>query len=1258
MPHAQVLDPLRFPLHGSRLIEASAGTGKTFTIAALYVRLVLGHGADNAFPEPLLPPRILVVTFTEAATKELRERIHARLMEAARVFRDPAERSLDPFLSALLADHPDAAGRALAARRLEQAAQWMDEAAVSTIHSWCYRVLREHAFDSGSLFTQNLATDQAELLAEAVRDYWRTVVYPREPVGLGLLRNVLGDGPEALRPILLRLLAGDPPQDEPGCLDGILAARVALLERLKAPWRDEFDALADQFRQGLLPVLNGNKYRNPERLLACMRQWALDPARIRPDPPGSQDPLEQLSRSGMAARLKKGGNLPDDLHPAFGLLEQAHDLDRDLGAEVLGHAAAWVHHRFRQAQGRLAQLGFDDLLTRLRDALEGAGGDRLADTLRRQFPVALIDEFQDTDPVQYRIFERVYDLEAGTPDAGLFLIGDPKQSIYAFRGADIHTYLKARLATHGRHYTLGVNFRSTVAAVAGFNRLFALGERQHPRGAFLFRPGPTSDNPVPFLPVQARGHETALQVDGRPQPALTLWHLEGDNPLGRQAYIDTMAVRCAGAMADLLAAARAGRAGFIDPSDPDNPIFTPLKPRDMAVLVRDRGEAHGIQAALRAQQIRSVYLSDRESVYLSPEADDLLRWLRACAEPESDRLLRAALATPVLDLSFSALEALNQDELHWERMVEQFRGYRRCWRNQGVLPMLRHLMHDFELPRRLFGRPFGERRLTNLLHLSELLQSAATELEGEHALIRHLVEHRQAARQAGDEQILRLESDEDLVKVVTIHKSKGLQYPLVFLPFIAGYRPGNGGKPPLIYRDGTGQRVVSFTPDEDDQARADEARLAEDVRLLYVAMTRACHACWLGVASVKDRSKDGGFHRSALGSLLGGGKPISPAALRERLDALCADALCADAPPPSALAVTHCPSIDPVIQVIPAPPEPETGPCIPGQTPPTASYGLARRPLRPAREHWWIASYSALRAVGRDHPAAQRPDPESAQEERLREAVDDAGTQPAAFPSPDASSTAQSASLVVAPPADFPRGPEPGTFLHGLLEWMARAGFETLARDPSPLRELVARRCHHRGWDHWIDPLYQWLQALLQMPLHWEGGGTPLVLGRLATCQAEMDFWFQAGHVDTLTLDRLVTAHTLDGRPRPALLPDTLNGMMMGFIDLVFEHQGRYYVADYKSNWLGDMPGAYRAEALVTAVVARRYDLQYSLYCLALHRLLRARLPDYDYERHMGGALIFFLRGLDLDGGGIHFERPGAGFMHALDGLFAQREQI
>ncbi|SFM29694.1 DNA helicase/exodeoxyribonuclease V, beta subunit [Ectothiorhodospira mobilis] len=1229
MNRPSILDPMNFPLHGSRLIEASAGTGKTFTIAALYVRLVLGHGNGDTGPAaPLLPPQILVVTFTDAATRELRERIHTRLMEAARHFRGEAGQAPDPFLEDLLAAHPDPAQRARCARRLDLAAQWMDEAAVSTIHGWCYRVLREHAFDSGSLFTQELETDTTEAMLEAVRDYWRTLVHPLDPGRLGLVLPVLGQDPQALYLRLRPLLQGDAPVPDPGGLEAVLAPVEARLEALKAPWRDDFEAVVDSFR-AVRSSLNGNTYRSADPNLECMRQWACTPGMLHPEPvsKGSRSPLELFSRAFMETALKKNAALPEDLHQAFALLDGHGDLDAGLTGGLLSHAVAWIRRRFDRAQRSRARLGYDDLLTRVRDALDGPAGERLAATLRGRFPVALIDEFQDTDPVQYRIFERVYQVEAGTPEGGLFLIGDPKQSIYGFRGADIHTYLQARRATAGRHYTLGTNYRSTHAMVAAVNRLFQHGEEHHPRGAFLFAREGEGDHPVPFIPMQARGRTDPFQLDGETVPALQFWCLDPGKPMARGDYIARMADHCAGFMAGLLQAGREGRAGFAAPPGQEG---RSLLPRDMAVLVRDRQEARAIQSALGARGVRSVYLSDRESVYATPEAEDVLRWMRAAAEPASDRLLRAALATPLLDLPLEALDRLGSDEIHWEERVEQFRGYGELWRGQGILAMLRRLMHDFHLPRRLSGSADGERRLTNLLHLSELLQSAAAALDGEHALIRFLAQHRaeQGTGQApaSEEQILRLESDGDRVQVITMHKSKGLQYPLVFLPFAAAYREVALDGRPLVRSREDGRREVHFEPDASLREAVDDDRLAEDLRLLYVALTRACHACWVGAAPVtRGGGKVSRVHRGALGCLLGGGEPIPDGRLEAALRAL-------EVPGDGVIQVAQPPGE----AVIP-------GPAGDGPVPPPR--GGARIPVRPAREHWWIASYSALRLGGAD--AARVP------ETVWDEVAGETGADAEEGARDPGTATGESGG----PLAGFPRGPEPGTFLHGLLEWAAVQGFARVASDPAALRDALARRCRRRGWEPWIDPLVQWLQRLLQTPLPL-GASAGLRLAGLETYQAEMEFWFEASQVDTRTLDARVTAATLDGAPRPPLQADRLNGMLKGFMDLVFLHEGRYYVADYKSNWLGPGAADYGAGALRAAVLHRRYEMQAVLYVLALHRLLRARLPDYDYDHHLGGAAVVFLRGLEADTCGVHFERPPADLVRGLDRLFGGEGEV
>ncbi len=1291
------LNPLEFPLHGTRLIEASAGTGKTWTIAALYVRLILGHGDEStAFGRALWPPEILVVTFTEAATKELRDRIRKRLTEAARCFRGLGKP--DGFLQGLI-DSQGADGRSACARRLEVAAQWMDEAAVHTIHGWCNRMLRQHAFDSGSLFDLEIETQDTELLNEAVRDYWRSFFYPLdESASLAVAK--FADSPKTLLAQIQGLLDeteaewrdGEQLMDGQADPQALLAAwggweerRRELESQARMAWAGDSANIERWLREASAQGwLNGNSYRANtfEARLDAIAAWAQTGEACDPKW------LEGFAQS----RFKLNKKYQDKLlqHPAFAALDALADQqaqEPDIKREIFTHATLWVRQRFAQEKQRRARVDFADLLIHLDAALRRPGGQRLAEAIRKQYPVALVDEFQDTDPVQYRIFAAVYaeqvcplplckrgtegDSSAfvmqsspkespltpllqrggseegawGNPGKlGFFMIGDPKQAIYSFRGADIFTYLKAREATAGRHYTLDRNFRSSAAMVAAVNRFFGHAEG-HANGAFKFK-SEEGGNPLPFRPVEAQGRTGRWWVESSPHPnpspagrgaflpspsgrragdegsyALTLWHLsaEDNGPVAMGKYRHAMAEAAASEIVRLLNLAVEGKAGF----QSDNG-FTSLKPADLAILVRDRGEAAAIRQALAARRVRSVYLSDRESVYVSAEAADLLHWLNACAEPERDRLLRAALGTATLDLGYAELEILNSDELRWEAEVERFRGYRKIWRWQGVLPLLRRMMADFNVSARLLQTVDGERRLTNLLHLAELLQTASVDLDGEQALIRHLAEACDSEGQAGDETLLRLESDADLIKVVTIHKSKGLEYPLVFLPFICSFREIGGAKLTYYrYHDAAGRLQVDLGKSEPARQQAELERLQEDLRLLYVALTRASHACWLGLRPVKSGNvKDCQLEKSAIGQVLNGGVAMQAQDLGGYLAQLKGD----------------CAAI-----VIEPPPAPSDE----AYVPPSATVDLqAARAVRGrATEHWWIASYSALRLETEDEAELPRTrmaePPDTPRQANLEEAVDE-------IESPNLAPISGGAPTL----HRFPRGAKPGTFLHGLLEWAAREGFGRVASEDGLREDTVARRCHTRGLMGWKKPLGDWLGRLLATPLALPEGS--VALASLRNYQPELEFWFAADHVDTLALDRLVTRHVLPGQPRPALLRDRLNGMLKGFIDLVFEHDGSYYVADYKSNWLGVDDEAYTAEAMREAVLEKRYDLQYALYLLALHRLLKARLRGaYDYDRHIGGAVYLFLRGLAGPAGGLHLEKPPRMLIEALDALFA-----
>ena len=1218
------LNPLALPLNGSALIEASAGTGKTFTIAILYVRLVLGHGQTEDSPlQNLLPPNLLVVTFTEAATKELRDRIRTRLTQAAEVFSGAPDESDPPAETALIyqlrnESYPDPATWPDCRKKLLLAAEWMDEAAVSTIHGFCNRMLSEHAFDSGSLFKLTLETDQSELLDDAARDYWRTFVYPLPPA---LMDEALSHWktPADLRKAVRNLIddpdsLGTPPDNVRQAINQVASLRLERSQALKAhPWTQWQEEVTE-----LLNDLNKRKRLHGGSKNAMVKSWHTLTAWAE-----SEGLLpEGLDKAGFKNQTPEGlddilkGSDPAPHHPAFDVIEELMAFSQNqpsAKSDILRHASHWIAERLESEKQKRSEMGFDDLLTRLDDALHGPRGDQLAATIRRQFPVALIDEFQDTDPVQYRIFDRIYDVESSDPDTCLLMIGDPKQAIYGFRGADIYTYLKARQGVKERTWTLGTNFRSAKPMVAAVNRVFEHSDQHSRDGAFLFGKGDTS--PLRFQGVAANGTGRLWSVNGKIQPSLVFWtHESGEegkdgNPKGlaKGAATADVAETCASEIARLLTLGQAGKAGFALPGHPDD--LEPVTPKDIAILVNNRNEARAVRDALGRRRIKSVYLSDRDSVLTSQEAREMLCWLRAFAESRQLACIRAALATPTLSQSWQALDRLLTDEIALDQEIERFMGYQQQWQKQGVLPMLRSFLMDFEVPGRLLQRPDGERRLTDILHIAELLQQDSLQLDGEHALVHHYTQILRAADEEDEHRTLRLESDAGLVKVITVHKSKGLEYPLVFLPFGTAFRAQSEKQAFVRYHNDQGRLVTVFDPSPDDVARADRERLGEDIRKFYVALTRARFATWVGTAALDN------WQQSGLGYLIGseGQSRIS-------------DCLGKLAEGRAEIRITPLPDPDDTHYHEPAP----------------EALGPAMVSSREAREDWWIASYSSIEYTGMTGTGiAFTGEVEDAQTQNLlEESTLDEEENPAQM----ANQCNQH---------NFPKGAGPGTFLHELLEWCTQQGFQRVVDNPPLLHEQLTRRCGTRGWNEWVEPLVRWLLALISKPLSLDRAGAETVcLADLITLRPELEFWFESRNVSIRKLDELVTAHTLNHADRPRVEETRFNGMLKGFIDLVFEHNGRYYVLDYKSNTLGEDDSAYTDQAMGNAILDKRYDLQYVLYLLALHRLLKARLPDYDYDRHIGGAVYLFLRGIDSSTGGAFTDKPSRVLIEQLDALF------
>ena len=1176
---------------GATLIEASAGTGKTYSIAELFLRLVT--------EEHVPIQKIVALTYTDAATQELRDRIRRRLRE-----------KLAELKTAAAGDPPS-----LAIRELDLAVQCFDEAQIFTIHGFCQRALRDHAFESGTRYEAELVTDALPLIEEVAQDFWRQTFYEASPLlaALALTRGFSNaQSPAPLIDLMLRTrnhpdLVILPEAGHESCA-AIAAELAPLFEAIRAEWAVSHEEIEDILRTS--DALSRNKSKafgdeKVEELLKSLAKLSLnEDQRSVPYQPGATPQETRGDKSGLKARANPPFVAPDSLDALSWLCssflaentlkKQAtpehrfFHLCEDFCQAATRYFRQLTHEFLRYSKSQMAErklhrniLHFDDLLTRLHDALRSEHGDALVTSLGGKFQAALIDEFQDTDPLQYAIFQRLF----GAGAHWLFFIGDPKQAIYGFRGADVFTYFNAKRATSPeRQYTLEVNWRSDKLLLDGFNALFET-------------PGAFVDDKIAYRHVKVRPEAPEPPMPG---PPLDLRYLASRNPDGgahnkeqaEELITQTVA-------ADIAELQRSGT----------------FKWHDIAVLVRTHRQAGAIQDALREIGVRSVLQTD-ESVLHTDDACDLQRVLDAVVEPRNDSKLKAALCTRLLGCDAAALAALNTDETLRQRWLERFFNWRLQWENGCFIAMFRRLMTEAGVRERLVESSGGERRLTNVLHLSELLHSEETaRLLTPEALCDWLREQRHDEGSPAEAAQLRLESDGDAVAIVTVHKSKGLEYPVVFCPFL--WVPFDSRfRQNVQFHDDSGRLTIDLrgkkgAPEENVDKHTEEAK-AEDARLLYVAVTRAKHRCTIYGGDFKESAE------STLTHMLG------TAELRSGMEAL------AEANPEAVSFTLLSAEAE----------QGDTGVSPVGlESMPQTQAGRLCHSLRsdfvPVARHFsgslpktaFITSFSGLTAG-------------TTSEEPERD-------QPADLPQ-------------ILPPAPaqqdfggifrFEKGARAGDFFHDVLEHLD-------FQNPAELDELVRRKLALHGFGATSVPMVEALKAKLGevLEVELEAG---LQLNQIAKTKrlSEVEFAFR---LNSLCPDDL--AALFSGHATPALDPHELgrlrfspvDGFLRGFIDLIFEHEGRYYVLDWKSNWLGNAPENYDLPGVQACMRHHHYALQAHLYVLAADRFLAARLPDYDYERHFGGVFYLFLRGVERDNPerAIYRARPTLELMEKMRGL-------
>jgi exodeoxyribonuclease V beta subunit len=1106
---------------GVTVLEASAGTGKTFAIAALAARYV----ADGI---PL--HRLLLVTFTRMATGELRERVRERLVGAEQALGHALAGALPADADEVVRLLADGPAEVVAERRgnLAAALADFDAATIATTHGFCQEVLGGLGVAADVDAAGSFVEDVDDLVEEVVDDLY--------------VRRFRKD---AARP-----------------MDRAQALRIAR-----------------------------TAVGNPSAPI---------------DPPPSDEPSDPALRRRFAQAVREE-----------------------------------VEARKR----RLGLMTYDDLLTRLDAALSGPGGDAVAAQLRQRYEVVLVDEFQDTDPVQWAIMRRAFAEGGGT----LVLIGDPKQAIYAFRGADVYAYLAAA-ATAGVRATLRTNWRSDQGLLDAYDALFGDATLGH-EGIVYRRVQAAPANATPRL----HGARVAASLRAR------VVHRDGGGvglTGGKLAQTQSARKYIARDLAADVVALLASRATIERRADDGTPLGQEeVQPGHVAVLVRANRTAALVRDALEAVGVPAV-INGAGSVFATTPAGDWLRLLEAIERPAFAARARAAALTPFL--GWTAEEVACADDDRWEDVHRRLHHWARVLREDGVAALTETITLEEGLPGRVLATVGGERRLTDLRHVAQLLHAAATaEQMGTTALTAWLRTRLAEAGEDTDDEdrSRRLESDAEAVQVLTIHRSKGLEFPVVYCPDMWETRGGDDTAPVAFHEagsDGTSERRIDVGlagADYDRHRRQQlEEQRGEDLRLAYVALTRARHQAvvWWAGAWRSGHSSLGRllFARDPDGRVRADGTTVpQDAAVVRRLEQIAADA-------PGRIAVEAA-----------VPADVDTWHAVPAAG---AELEAARFDRRLDRR-WRRTSYSDIAAGPREPRVASEPE-----EPVVTDEPDDAGAPP---PVPTGDGDGDYAALRGVPSrlADMGVGVHVGTLVHRVLEGTDFAADDLDAELAARLADAQARR-HVELGERWM--VVAGLRAALETPLGALVGDLRLRDVPRADRLDELDFELPlaggdepTGRVSLAAIGDVLRAHLPSDDPLHGYaerlddpsLRRTVRGYLAGSIDLVLRAGERFAIVDYKTNWLagpGETPTAWhhRPAALAAEMQRAHYGLQALLYTVALHRYLRWRLPGYSPERNLAGVLYLFLRGMTgadtpvVDGTpcGVFAWKPPDGLVAAL----------
>jgi exodeoxyribonuclease V beta subunit len=1141
------------------IIEANAGTGKTYTIVGLFLRLLLEKGLEI--------DQILVVTFTRKAASELRERILTALRKAEKAFEGDSEPD-DLFLQEMVARTEE---REEASRMIRQAILNFDESLISTIHGFCQKVLREEALLAGSSFDAEVTRSDQEL-EEAVSDFWRIYSAENSDSAIGRFKletlYKFGKTPEDLLK-KLKLLFSKPYADVEGSShpdpDRLIGDMLRLREQMALSWNTHKEFIRKEFLDNDLKSFSHRTESRMKKMDSFLEKPLYEISQI--------DQLKYFRWSYLNDdnNLTSKGTRKPAHCPFFDLADNYSELMERAGAlktTLLLDIYERIYRRRSELKNNSETYSYDDLLIKLRDSLSrGANADSLARKLRNRYPVALVDEFQDTDPVQYEIFGSIYPTTGG--DTSLLMIGDPKQAIYNFRGADVFAYLSAKDELEGGIYELRDNYRSSRQLIEGVNALFTCSENPFAASRITYRPSGVGVDKLAEQFVRA----------GQPMPGLHFTMLEPFYS-NKEELRQNLVYRTVAEAGELL---EEGELKIFDESEQQ---IRRLQPGDIAILVAKNRDAEHVKRELKRIGLGAVTYS-RENVFQSFEAVRLHILMEAVLHPNGGSKAGNLLVSGFYGFDGNRLAASLSDDEGLSAISDKLQELNEIWYTKGFYPMIRKLLFEDRKLHHFASQPNSERVLTNLFHLADLCSRAEQqEALSMSELYDWFTDEIRNKDEEDDEKTQLLESDQKLIKILTVHSSKGLEFPVVFCPYLweGTYRLKRDDF--HEYHDNDNRLKINVDYQMDDEAaealkRSMMESISEEARKAYVALTRAKYHCRVVWGSHTDSNISG------LGPILLGSYFVE----RNRDNNLG----------------------DKEKQISP---ENESA----DQLPEFQAYSGPAEIRRGQR----LESFSSLNS----HGDASQPDYDQVLDRYI------------SFLETDEPEKRKYTIF------EFPKGATPGTAIHKLFEHEDFSFSTASESDLIPIAKEVLEEYH-------LDT--KWAETLQVMIRQVSGS----VIGSLRMEEIErsdeireMEFHFPSNNVNLENILEIIR----EGLPAESSL-NGLHNYLTGFIDLIVRQNGKYYILDYKSNYLGDSVDDYTTERLREEITSANYDLQYHIYTVALRKYLAARDPGFNYERDFGGVAYLFVRGMESGtDSGVWFDKPDIQVIDELERALTAKE--